>query len=153
MWRHKWKPGLTYSLGVTGEAQCNGGSVWDTTGISVSQPAGRAVWLHFKQRMLYNSSQCNYGPGQSSASRVRLPGTQFLGNTFPFLCIRPQILNPWFTDVFCTARVYFLMSSIFGSNCRCEELLSSMKKVKPRTRTRLVDGHFWGLHANCTKRN
>jgi hypothetical protein len=36
------------------------------------------------------------------------------------------------------------MSSVFGSNWRCEQLSSLMKNVKSRTRTRLADEHLEG---------
>jgi hypothetical protein len=34
--------------------------------------------------------------------------------------------------------------SVFGCNCRCEQLFSLMKSVISRTRTRLTDGHLEG---------
>jgi hypothetical protein len=37
-----------------------------------------------------------------------------------------------------------LMSSVFGSSYRCEQLFSIMKNVRSRTRTRLTDEHLDG---------
>jgi hypothetical protein len=36
------------------------------------------------------------------------------------------------------------MSSVFGSNYRCEQLFSLIKNVKSKTRTRLTDQHLQG---------
>jgi hypothetical protein len=36
------------------------------------------------------------------------------------------------------------MSSVFGSNCRCEQLFSLMENVKSRAKTRFTDEHLDG---------
>jgi hypothetical protein len=45
------------------------------------------------------------------------------------------------------------MSSVSGSNYRCEQLFSLMKNVKSRSRTRLTDEHLEGRMLIATEIN
>jgi hypothetical protein len=50
----------------------------------------------------------------------------------------------WLPDI---RKYTFLMPSVFGGTCRCEQLYSLVKNVKSRTRKRLTDERLVG----CTR--
>jgi hypothetical protein len=94
--------------------------------------------------------------GVSSRIRTLMMGTEMIPETsvsscnqLTQLCAREDFIEFRRHESF---KLYIrkhvlLMSSVFGSDYRCEQLFSWMQNVKSRSRTRLTDEHLEG----CTR--